>query len=71
MIAVDTLVHNFLHRTGILHRLDASHAYGPACYHGCPVEFWWTRRMALILLFSERLTTCRDTEGDRRHAASE
>ena len=28
MIAVDTLVHNFLHRTGILHRLNATHAYG-------------------------------------------
>ena len=37
MIAVDTLVHNFLHRTGILHRLNATHAYGPACYRpgGC------------------------------------
>ena len=37
MIAVDTLVHNFLHRTGILHRLDATHAYGSACYRpgGC------------------------------------
>ena len=37
MIAVDTLVHNFLHRTGILQRLNASHAYGPACYRpgGC------------------------------------
>jgi hypothetical protein len=37
MIAVDTLVHNFLHRTGILNRLDADHAYGPACYRpgGC------------------------------------
>jgi hypothetical protein len=32
MIAVDTLVHNFLHRTGILERLDAAHLYGPACY---------------------------------------
>jgi hypothetical protein len=32
MIAVDRLVHNFLHRTGILRRLDAEHAYGPACY---------------------------------------
>jgi hypothetical protein len=32
MIAVDTLVHNFLHRTGILGRLGASHLYGPACY---------------------------------------
>ena len=31
MIAIDTLVHNFLHRTGILHRFNAEHAYGPAC----------------------------------------
>jgi hypothetical protein len=37
MIAVDTLVHNFLHRTGILHRFDGVHSYGPACYrpNGC------------------------------------
>jgi hypothetical protein len=37
MIAVDTLVHNFLHRTGILHRLGATHPYGAACYrpNGC------------------------------------
>jgi len=37
MIAVDTLVHNFLHRTGILRRFRADHAYGPACYRpgGC------------------------------------
>jgi hypothetical protein len=37
MIAVDTLVHNFLHRTGTLHRLHADHPYGPACYRpaGC------------------------------------
>jgi hypothetical protein len=32
MIAVDTLVHNFLHRTGILQRFGAQHAYGAACY---------------------------------------
>jgi hypothetical protein len=32
MIAVDTLVHNFLHRTGTLARLNAAHPYGPACY---------------------------------------
>ena len=32
MIAVDTLVHNFLHRTGILSRFGADHAYGAACY---------------------------------------
>jgi hypothetical protein len=37
MIAIDTLVHNFLHRTGILHRFSADHAYGSACYRrgGC------------------------------------
>jgi hypothetical protein len=32
MIAIDTLVHNWLHRTGILRGLDAEHCYGPACY---------------------------------------
>lgn len=32
MVAVDTLVHNFLHRTGILGRLNANHPYGPRCY---------------------------------------
>jgi hypothetical protein len=37
MIAIDTLVHNFLHRTGILARFNASHLYGAACYRpgGC------------------------------------
>jgi hypothetical protein len=37
MIAVDTLVHNFLHRTGTLDRLSADHPYGPSCYspNGC------------------------------------
>jgi len=37
MIAIDTLVHNFLVRTGILGRLNAAHPYGPACYQsgGC------------------------------------
>ena len=32
MIAIDTLVHNFLVRTGILARFDADHSYGAACY---------------------------------------
>ncbi len=32
MIAVDTLVHNFLHRTGILARFGADHACGASCY---------------------------------------
>ena len=37
MIAIDTLVHNFLERTGILSRAHCSHLYGPACYgpDGC------------------------------------
>jgi hypothetical protein len=37
MIAVDTLVHNWFCRTGILNRLQAEHPYGPACYNdtGC------------------------------------
>jgi hypothetical protein len=37
MIAIDTLVHNFLVRTGILARFAAGHAYGMACYRpgGC------------------------------------
>jgi hypothetical protein len=37
MVAIDTLVHNFLVRTGILCRFDADHLYGPACYQpgGC------------------------------------
>jgi hypothetical protein len=37
MIAIDTLVHNFLHRTGILARFGADHLYGARCYRpgGC------------------------------------
>jgi hypothetical protein len=37
MIAIDTLVHNWLHRTGILRRYRAQHLYGPHCYaeDGC------------------------------------
>jgi hypothetical protein len=35
MIAIDTLVHNFLHRSGILRRFKVEHSYGAACYrHG-------------------------------------
>ena len=36
MIAIDTLVHNFLHRTGF-GRFNANHLYGAACYRpsGC------------------------------------
>ncbi|MGE0289961.1 MAG: hypothetical protein AB7I42_27660 [Bradyrhizobium sp.] len=37
MIPIDTLVHNFLVRTGLTHRLGAEHTYGSACYseNGC------------------------------------
>jgi hypothetical protein len=31
-VAIDTLVHNFLHRTGTLKRLRADHPYGDRCY---------------------------------------
>jgi hypothetical protein len=34
MVAIDTLVHNFLHRTGILDNCGVPHRYGPACYAG-------------------------------------
>jgi len=37
LIAVDSLVHKLLHRTGILQRFGAEHSFGPACYmpNGC------------------------------------
>ena len=35
MIAVDSLVHNFLHRTGILNFYNANHIYGPLCSKHC------------------------------------
>jgi len=37
MVVVDSLVHNFLHRTGILERSTGAHPYGPGCYrsNGC------------------------------------
>jgi hypothetical protein len=31
-VVIDTLTHAWLHRTGILRRLDADHPYGPRCY---------------------------------------
>jgi hypothetical protein len=36
-VVVDTLVHAFLHRSGILRRLNADHTYGSSCYRpgGC------------------------------------
>src|SRR6266481_930339 len=43
MVAIDTLVHNFLVRTGILRRFNADHLYGPACYRpdGCADIIEW------------------------------
>jgi hypothetical protein len=35
MVAVDSLVHNFLHRTGILKYYQADHRYGPLCSKHC------------------------------------
>lgn len=45
MIAIDSLVHNLLHRTGILHEFEAEHSYGPACYRPNGCEFV-VRRLA-------------------------
>jgi hypothetical protein len=35
MVAVDSLVHNFLHRTGILRFYQREHPYGPRCSRDC------------------------------------
>jgi hypothetical protein len=37
MVVIDSLLHNHLHRTGVLRRFRADHAYGPRCYSpgGC------------------------------------
>lgn len=37
MIAIDSLVHNWMHRTGVLAKLDCEHLYGDHCYgpNGC------------------------------------
>src|SRR6185437_4062466 len=32
MIAIDSLVHNWMHRTGVLAKLDCDHLYGDHCY---------------------------------------
>lgn len=32
MVVIDSLLHNHLHRTGVLRRFEAEHAYGPRCY---------------------------------------
>jgi hypothetical protein len=34
LIAIDSLVHNFLHRTGILAAFERPHLYGPVCHGG-------------------------------------
>jgi hypothetical protein len=37
LVAVDNLVHNFLHRSGLISLSGRRHAYGPGCYgpKGC------------------------------------
>jgi len=37
MLVIDTLIHNWFHRTGILKSFGAEHLYGPRCYqpNGC------------------------------------
>lgn len=35
LVAVDSLIHNLFHRTGIMARWNSEHAYGPSCYGKC------------------------------------
>jgi hypothetical protein len=48
LVVIDTLVHNWLHRSGILNDLDAWHRYGAKCYgpNGCADI---VRRAALLI----------------------
>lgn len=48
MIVVDSLVHNFLHRTGILKRLRIDHLYGVQCFRQ-------NRCAGLLLQLSEQI----------------
>ena len=56
-VVVDTLVHNYLHRTGILAALAADHAYGPGCYGptGCAEIIQSAARQIDARIFGERL----------------
>lgn len=35
LVAIDSLVHNFFHRTGALQLYECSHNYGPSCFKNC------------------------------------
>jgi hypothetical protein len=56
MVAIDTLVHNFLVRTGILRRFNADHLYGPACYRpdGCADIIEWVANQIDARQFNPR-----------------
>lgn len=56
MIVVDSLVHNFLHRTGILHAFNANHRYGPRCYSSAGCEIVLRRLSAAMVAEDERLS---------------
>jgi hypothetical protein len=59
-VVVDTLLHNFLHRTGILDRFAAGHAYGPACYApgGCADLVQLTARHIDAKAFNPAFPSC-------------
>jgi hypothetical protein len=60
MIAIDTLVHNFMHRTGILRRLKAEHDYGARCYApgGCAEIIKGLARQVDARAFNPAFPTC-------------
>ena len=55
IIAIDTLVHNFMHRTGILDSLGAGHQYGAGCYgpYGCAAVIQFVSEHLDARLYSE------------------
>ncbi len=61
MIVVDSLVHNFMHRTGVLHAFKAQHRYGPNCYGavGCEAVL---RKLGVVLAIDDRGLTPRSVQ---------
>ncbi|MFZ5675703.1 MAG: hypothetical protein ACOZAM_22320 [Pseudomonadota bacterium] len=60
MIAIDSLVHNFLHRTGTLTAFQAQHGYGSGCYgpNGCAEVVREISRQIDCRQFNPRYPAC-------------
>jgi hypothetical protein len=76
IIAIDTLVHNFLHRTGILRDFDADHLYGPRC--DAPLQLELPRQLStvraarhLAVLRRSRVQPCNGRRIDDRQSSEQ